>query len=1565
MTRSHGLPPAQGLYDPANEHDACGVGFVVNLHGRKTHQIVRQGLEVLENLTHRGACGCDPLTGDGAGILLQMPQEFFTAVTPQAGIKLPSPGDWAVGNVFLPPSDGDREAAEMFFEKLCQEEGLEFLGWRTVPTDNRFIGGTAREVEPVVRQAFVGRGKKTARDHFEWKLFVLRKRFGIELGKLGLTEQTFVYVCSLSSRTIVYKGLLLADQVDKYYPDLSDPKMTSALALVHQRYSTNTFPTWDLAHPFRFIAHNGEINTVRGNINWMHARESMLAHPVFGPDLDKIKPVVREGGSDSASFDNVLELLVLAGRPIEEVVSMLIPEPWSGHESMTDELKAYYEFQACLMEPWDGPAALAFTDGIRIGATLDRNGLRPGRWWQMKDGLVVMASEAGVLQLPAGEVVRKGRLRPGQMFLVDTKEGRIVEDDEIKRKLATAKPWREWITSQQVRLDQLADPADVADVTKSRAVLPEEVFSAGNGGGTNGSPHAIDPWRAAGVAGEPSSLLELQRAHGYTLEDLKVILGPMATDGAEPIGSMGNDTPLAVLSDRPQLLANYFKQLFAQVTNPPLDAIREEIITSMITTIGSEGNLLDAKPEQCRLLRLETPVITNAECARIKALNQAGLVAKTISLLFPAAEGAAGMRKRLDAIRDEASRAVAGGATIIVLSDRGICREKTTVPVLLASGGVHHHLVREGSRTRCGLVVETGEAREVQHFALLTGYGAGAVNPYLAFATIDQMQAERIISAEYPREKLHKNFVKAASKGLLKVMSKMGISTQQSYRGAQIFEAVGLEQGLVNEFFTRTPSRIGGIGLEGVAEESFNRHEHAWPKTSVPQTLELDVGGRYQWRRKGEAHMLSPDVVSTLQRSTQINSREEFKKYQQLIDEQQTKLLTLRGLLDFQWADASSGGPGAIPLDEVEPAKEIVKRFATGAMSYGSISKEAHETLAIAMNRLGGRSNTGEGGEDPVRYQLDPSGDSKNSSIKQVASGRFGVTSLYLVNAKELQIKMAQGAKPGEGGQLPGHKVDREIARIRHSTPGVGLISPPPHHDIYSIEDLAQLIHDLKNANHHARISVKLVAEVGVGTVAAGVSKGKADVVLISGHDGGTGASPQSSIMHCGLPWELGLAEAHQVLVMNDLRGRIVVQTDGMIRTAKDVVIATMLGAEEFGIATASLVVIGCIMMRKCHLNTCPVGVATQDPELRKRFTGQPEHVVNFFFMLAEEIRELMAKLGFRTIDEMVGRVDRLDTRAAIAHWKAKGLDLSTILHKPVVPKHVKTHHESSQDHGIEESLDMTTLLDLCKPALQDRKPVKLDLPIRNINRTVGTILSSEVTRRHGAAGLPDGTIQITFTGTAGQSIMAFGVPGVTVTVEGDVNDYCGKGLSGGRVIVRPARDAGFKAEDNVIAGNVVGYGATSGEIYIRGICGERFCVRNSGAEAVVEGTGDHGCEYMTGGRVVILGETGRNFAAGMSGGIAYVWDAKGTFGQKVNKEMVELEPLDAGDLEYLKGRIEKHVEYTDSARGRAILDGWKTEQSRFVKVMPTDYKRAIAELRKLAEQEQQEARQQEVNVHG
>jgi len=1556
---SHGLPPQSGLYDPLNEHDACGVGLVVNKHGTKSHRIVRQGLEVLENLTHRGAAGCDPLTGDGAGILVQIPQGFFEAVASEAGIELPAAGEWGLGTIFLPPSIEQRNKAEAFFEQVCREEGQRFLGWRDVPVKNELIGKTARDVEPTIRQAFISRGAGTPAELFEWKLFVIRKRFGIEIDEMGLSERGFAYACSLSSKTIVYKGLLLADQVDKFYTDLSDERFDSALALVHQRYSTNTFPTWDLAHPFRYIAHNGEINTVRGNINWMHARESMLAHPVLGPDLEKIMPVVREGGSDSATLDNVLEMLVLAGRPIEEAVSMLIPEPWSGHESMADDLKAYYEYQACLMEPWDGPAALAFTDGVKIGATLDRNGLRPGRWWEMSDGLVVLSSEAGVLELPPGEVVRKGRLRPGRMFLVDTTAGRIVEDDEIKRGLASAKPWREWVTENQLHLNTLSDNDLAAELSVCRAVE-----QAGGPGG-DAAPHAVDPWRAAGVAGETASLLELQRMHGYTLEDLKVILGPMATNAAEPIGSMGNDTPLAVLSDRPQLLSSYFKQLFAQVTNPPLDAIREEIITSLVTTIGSEGNLLESTPGQCRLLRLDTPTITNAECARIKALDipasngKPALIAKTISMLFPADEGAAGIRQRLDEIRAEASKAVADGATILVLSDRGASGDMAAVPSLLATGGVHHHLVREGSRTRCGIVVETGEAREVQQFAMLTGYGAGAVNPYLAFATLDQMQAERILDPEIPREKLHRNYIKAVGKGLLKVMSKMGISTQQSYRGAQIFEAVGLNKDLIEEFFTRTPSRIGGIGLAEISEETLRRHEHAWPKTMVAQTLELDVGGRYQWRRKGESHVFSPDVVASLQRSTQINSREEFQKYQKLIDEQQSKLLTLRGLLDFKFA------ANAIPLEEVEPASEIVKRFATGAMSYGSISKEAHETLAVAMNRLGGWSNTGEGGEDPVRYQREPNGDSKNSKIKQVASGRFGVTSLYLVNAQELQIKMAQGAKPGEGGQLPGHKVDREIARIRHSTPGVGLISPPPHHDIYSIEDLAQLIHDLKNANHHARVSVKLVAEVGVGTVAAGVSKGKSDVVLISGHDGGTGASPQTSIFHCGLPWELGLAETHQVLVMNDLRGRITVQTDGQIRTAKDVVVATLLGAEEYGIATASLVVMGCIMMRKCHLNTCPVGIATQDKELRKKFNGQPEHVVNYFFMLAEEIRELMAKLGFRTINDMVGRVDRLDTRAAIDHWKAKGLDFSQILHKPDVPDHIKTYRQEAQDHGIAESLDMTTLLEFCEPALARKEPVKLDLPIRNINRTACTILSSEVTRRHGAAGLPEGTIDITFHGSAGQSLMAFGVPGVQVTVEGDVNDYCGKGLSGGRVIVKPDPSAPFVAEDNVVAGNVVLYGATAGEVYLRGMAGERFCVRNSGAEAVVEGVGDHGCEYMTGGRAVILGSTGRNFAAGMSGGIAYVWDADGSFKNLVNMEMVELEPLDGQDVEYLKGRIEKHAAYTGSTRAAAILAAWDTEQARFVKVMPVDYKRALAELRKLAEQEQAEAKQAEQTVQG
>jgi len=1509
LLKNNGLPPRQGLYDPAQEHDACGVGFVVNIRGEKSHEIVRSGLEILVNLTHRGACGCDPLTGDGAGILTQIPHDFFAAKAAEAGIKLPPPGQYGVGTLFLPRDEQERRHCEERFEAITTEEGQKFLGWRDVPIDNGVLGQTARDVEPVIRQMFISRGDGTPADMLEWKLFVIRKRHANEIAESSLSQKQYCYVPSLSSRIMIYKGLLLADQVERFYADLADERFVSALALVHQRYSTNTFPTWDLAHPFRYMAHNGEINTLRGNVNWMHARESMLASEKYGADLKKICPVCVAGASDSATFDNALELLVLTGRSLPEAMSMLIPEPWQNHESMSDELKAYYEYQSCLLEPWDGPASIAFTDGTLMGAVLDRNGLRPSRYWVTKGGLVVMASEAGVLNIPPEEVESKGRLRPGRMFLVDTAQGRIIADAEIKRGLAAKRPYRQWLNDHLLKIDDLPPITPV-----------------------NG--HLDEP------------LLKLQRAFGYTLEDLRILMAPMATDGYEAIGSMGNDTPLAVLSSRPQLLYNYFKQLFAQVTNPPLDAIREEIITSLVTTIGSEGNLLAETAEQCRLLRLEQPILTNTQLEQLRQLDLDRLKSRTLSTLFPRSEGAAGLRRRMDELRREASQAIAEGVTILILSDRGVNADLVPIPALLATSGVHHHLVREESRTRCGLVIETGEAREVHHFALLTGYGAGAVNPYLAFSTLKQMLADGQIPATFSYEKLEKNYIKAIGKGLLKVMSKMGISTQHSYRGAQIFEAIGLNSELVNEFFTRTASRIEGVGLDAIAEESIRRHEHAYPRNEVPQTLELDVGGQYQWRRKGEAHIFSPDVIAKLQHSTQLNSREEFRKFCQLIDDQQRQLLTLRGLLDFKPAEKP------IPLDEVEPAKEIVKRFATGAMSYGSISREAHETLAIAMNRIGGKSNTGEGGEDPVRFQPDANGDRRSSAIKQVASGRFGVTSEYLVSAQELKIKMAQGAKPGEGGQLPGHKVDKEIARIRYSTPGVGLISPPPHHDIYSIEDLSQLIHDLKNSNRDARISVKLVAEIGVGTVAAGVSKGKADVVLISGHDGGTGASPQTSIKHAGAPWELGLAETHQVLVLNDLRGRITVQTDGQLRTARDVAIATMLGAEEWGIATAALVTVGCIMMRKCHLNTCPVGIATQDTELRKKFSGKPEHVVNYFFLLAEELREIMAKLGFRTINEMVGRVDRLDTRGAIAHWKAQGLDFSSILHKPDVPAHVRTFRAEPQDHGLERSIDMTLLLDLCRPALERQEPVKVDLPIKNVHRTVGTILCSEVTKRYGRGGFKnEDTIQLNFRGSAGQSLMAFGVHGVTARVEGDVNDYCGKGLSGGRIIVYPPRESTFVAEDNIIAGNVVLYGATSGELYLRGIAGERFCVRNSGASAVVEGVGDHGCEYMTGGRAVILGKTGRNFAAGMSGGIAYVLDLDGTFPPLVNKEMVELEDLsDPADQDTVLTLVRKHVQYTGSSRGRWVLDHWDTLRSKFVKIMPTDYKLALKKLEEEAQ---------------
>jgi glutamate synthase domain-containing protein 2/glutamate synthase domain-containing protein 1/glutamate synthase domain-containing protein 3 len=1543
---SAGLPPARGLYDPANEHDACGVGFVVNMRGQKNHQIVRSALEILVNLTHRGACGCDPQTGDGAGILTQMPHEFFSRVAAELGFDLPPRGDYGIGAVFLPRDQSEAVHCVERLNQIIAEEGQRLLGWREVPVDQNALGWLARSVEPVIRQVMIARGNNTPPDFFEWKLFVILSLCVRATRDSRLEQKKYFYIPSLSSRIIIYKGLLLAYQVDAFYKDLADPDFISALALVHQRYSTNTFPTWDLAQPFRFMCHNGEINTLRGNVNWMHARESMLRHETFGPDLHKILPICTPGASDSAIFDNVLELLVITGRSLPQAMSMLIPEPWAGHESMSDEKKAYYEYQACLMEPWDGPASMAFTDGTCIGAVLDRNGLRPSRYWVTKSGLVILGSEAGVLDVPPADVEYKGRLQPGRMLLVDMSQGRIVADEEIKHNLAARHPYREWISANQVTLGQLPEPNEPpADEAPAHQA--------------NGSAGSNGPWGNLRFNGQLNGngspkiqnerLTRLQRAFGYTLEDLRIILAPMAINGEEPVGSMGNDTPLAVLSDRPQLLYNYFKQLFAQVTNPPLDAIREEIVTSLITTIGSEGNLLDETPQQCRLLRLDQPILTNRDLAKIKALDTERLKSRVLSTLFAKADGAAGLAKRMRELRAEASKAIADGATILILSDRGANEAMVPIPALLATSGIHHHLIREMARTRCGIVVETGEAREVQHFALLTGYGAGAVNPYLAFETLYQMQREKYLPEELSRAQIEKNYIKAIGKGLLKVMSKMGISTQQSYRGAQIFEAIGLNSSLVDEYFTWTASRIQGIGIDEVAAESLRRHEYAWPSADVPQVLDLDVGGQYQWRRKGEAHLMNPDVVSKLQNATRVNSREQFLDFCKAVDDQQRRLLTLRGLLDFKWSDKP------LPLDAVEPAREIVKRFATGAMSYGSISKEAHETLAIAMNRIGGKSNTGEGGEDPVRYLPRDDGDSLNSAIKQVASGRFGVTSLYLVNAKELQIKMAQGAKPGEGGQLPGHKVDKEIARIRHSTPGVGLISPPPHHDIYSIEDLAQLIHDLKNANREARISVKLVAEVGVGTVAAGVSKGKADVVLISGHDGGTGASPQTSIKHAGIPWEIGLAETQQVLVMNDLRSRIIVQTDGQLRTPKDIAIATLLGAEEWGIATGSLVVLGCILMRKCHLNTCPVGIATQDPVLRKKFEGKPEWVVNYFFLLAEELRQIMAKLGFRTINEMVGRVDRLDTRQAIDHWKARGLDFSAILHKPEAPPHVKTYCCQAQDHGIEKSLDMTVLLDRCRPALDEQQPVVIDLPIRNVHRTVGTILSSEVTRRYGAQGLPEDTIQLNFKGSAGQSLLAFGARGVTVRVEGDVNDYCGKGLSGGKIIVFPPRESTFAAEDNIVAGNVALYGATSGELYLRGMAGERFCVRNSGALAVVEGVGDHGCEYMTGGRAIILGRTGRNFAAGMSGGIAYVLDEDGTFTNRVNMEMVDIEPFDdPADQRFVRDMVDKHYHYTASTRARYVLDNWDVLVHKFVKIMPIDYKRALAELRK--ETELQEA---------
>ena len=1503
MTRED-TPSPQGLYDPQFERDACGVGLICRLDGQPTHDIVTKALEILVNLTHRGACGCDPKTGDGAGILMQVPHAFLKARAGDVGIRLPDPQEYGTGLVFLPRDARQREYCVDAVEAAVRREGQALLGWREVPTDNSPLGKTSRDVEPVIRQVFIGRGAQI-RDaaQFERVLYVIRKVLEREIRESGLPEKKFFYFPSLSCNTLVYKGLLLADQVPTYFPDLADPQMASNLALVHQRYSTNTFPTWDLAHPFRFLCHNGEINTLRGNINWMHARQSMFRSEAFGHDLDKLVPILTPGASDSAILDNAVELLYHTGRSLPHAIMMLIPEAWQNHRTMSDEKKAFYEYHSCLMEPWDGPASIPFTDGRCIGAVLDRNGLRPSRYTVTKDGLVVMASETGVLPIDPANVLKKGRLEPGRMFLVDMEQHRIVDDDEIKAEVARRRPYRVWLDENRIRLDDLPKPAEAAAPGSLRTLLPR------------------------------------QQAFGYTLEDRKFILGPMAKQGQEPVGSMGNDAPLAVLSDKPRLLYDYFQQLFAQVTNPPLDAIREELVTSLVSMLGSEQNLFEETPRHCHQLRVDRPILTNEELAAIRRLNAGSLGSMTLPMVFEAAGGGGAMEAAIDELCAAASWAVDHGCPILILSDRTADRDLAPIPALLATSAVHHHLIREGKRTRCGLVIESGEPREVHHFCLLFGYGAGAVNPYLAFETIEDMVRQGLLTGVDARKAVQ-NYVKAADKGVLKTMSKMGISTLQSYRGAQVFEAVGLSDRLIRTYFPWTPSRIGGINVDVVAKESLARHARAYPSREVAGRLDLDVGGQYQWRRDGERHLFNPLTIARLQQATRENNAKTYAEYAELINDQSRSLCTLRGLLEFRTLETP------IPLDEVEPWTEIVKRFKTGAMSYGSISKEAHETLAIAMNRLGGRSNSGEGGEDPARFVREPDGTWRNSAIKQVASARFGVTSHYLVNANELQIKMAQGAKPGEGGQLPAEKVYPWIAKVRHSTPYVQLISPPPHHDIYSIEDLAQLIHDLKNANAQARISVKLVAEVGVGIVAAGVAKGKADVVLISGHDGGTGASPQSSIKHAGLPWELGLAETHQTLVLNDLRSRIVVECDGQLKTGRDVAIACLLGAEEFGFATAPLVVSGCIMMRKCHLNTCPVGVATQDPELRRKFSGKPEYVVNFFYFVAEELRRIMASLGFRTIHEMVGRVDKLEPRKAVDHWKARGLDLANILYQPETPAYVGKHCMTQQEHGLEAAID-NRLIEQARPALERGERVAIDLAIRNVNRTVGTMLSSAISRRYGEAGLPDDTITIRCRGSAGQSFCAFGARGITMRVEGDANDYFGKGLSGARLIIRPPAEATFVPEDNILIGNVALYGATGGEAYIRGLAGERFGVRNSGARAVVEGVGDHGCEYMTGGRVVVLGPTGRNFAAGMSGGVAYVLDPQGDFGAfRCNLEMVELEPVsDPDDVAELRGLVENHCRETGSARARAVLEDWDQTLPKFVKVMPVDYRRALERL--------------------
>jgi len=1554
-----------GLYDPAHEHDACGVGFVAHIKGEKSHAIIRNALKILENLDHRGAVGADALMGDGAGILIQMPDALYRAEMAKQGVTLPPPGEYGVGMIFLPKEHASRLACEEELERAIRLEGQVLLGWRDVPVNREMpMSPAVRAKEPIIRQVFIGRGHDViVQDALERKLYVIRKTASAHIQALGLRYSKEYYVPSMSSRTVIYKGLLLADQVGTYYQDLQDERCVSALGLVHQRFSTNTFPEWPLAHPYRYIAHNGEINTVKGNYNWMRAREGVMSSPVLGADLKKLYPISFPDQSDTATFDNCLELLTIAGYPLAQAVMMMIPEPWEQHTLMDERRRAFYEYHASMLEPWDGPASIVFTDGRQIGATLDRNGLRPARYCVTDDDLVVMGSESGVLPIPEHRIVRKWRLQPGKMFLIDLEQGRMIDDEEVKASLANAKPYKRWIEDLRIRLDDVLRPVAGADAREL--------------------PIGETEPQSSGVEATPPAMLDLQQAFGYTQEDIKFLMSPMAVNGEEGIGSMGNDSPLAVLSDQHKPLFNYFKQLFAQVTNPPIDPIREAIVMSLVSFIGPKPNLLDINQVNPPMrLEISQPVLLAADMAKLREIGkhtQGKFESAVLDITYPLAWGPEGIEARLASLCAQAVDAIKGGNNILIVSDRGIGVERVAIPALLALSSIHQHLIREGLRTAAGLVVETGSAREVHHFAVLAGYGAEAVHPWLAMETLAAIH--RDLPGELSADKAIANYVKAIGKGLSKIMSKMGVSTYMSYCGAQLFEAIGINSETVHKYFTGTASRVEGIGVFEIAEENFRRHRSAFGSSPIMADM-LDAGGEYAWRTRGEEHMWSPDAIAKLQHSTRANNWNTYKEYAQLINDQSRRHMTLRGLFEFRVDPAK-----AIPVDEVEPAKEIVKRFATGAMSLGSISTEAHATLAVAMNRIGGKSNTGEGGEDAARYRQElkgipikqgetlasvigedvvevdlplQDGDSLRSKIKQVASGRFGVTAEYLASADQIQIKMAQGAKPGEGGQLPGGKVSDYIGRLRHSVPGVGLISPPPHHDIYSIEDLAQLIHDLKNVAPHSDISVKLVSEVGVGTIAAGVAKCKSDHVVIAGHDGGTGASPWSSIKHAGSPWEIGLAETQQTLVLNRLRGRIRVQADGQMKTGRDVAIGALLGADEFGFATAPLVVEGCIMMRKCHLNTCPVGVATQDPVLRAKFTGKPEHVVNYFFFVAEEVRQIMAQLGIRKFDDLIGRSDLLDMKQGIAHWKAKGLDFSRLFAQPDVPADVPRLHVAAQEHGLEKSLD-NRLIEKSRPAIDQGEAVKIMDTARNVNRSVGAMLSGAVTKAH-PEGLPDDTIRIQLEGTGGQSFGAFLCKGITLQLIGDANDYTGKGLSGGRIAIRPSLDFRGHAHQNIIVGNTVMYGATTGEAFFSGVAGERFGVRLSGATAVVEGTGDHGCEYMTGGTVVVLGKTGRNFAAGMSGGVAYVYDEDGQFAKRCNLSMVTLEKVlpaaeqkanvDAGiwhrgqtDEEQLKKLLDDHLRWTGSRRARELLDNWATAREKFVKVFPTEYKRALGEI--------------------